>query len=130
MTARAGHGESWAPPNKRMHATRGTRDVIKRNLAGGRVMRGVGRLIASPRFESSRAVPHDRKESRLARRAWFSSAGCRGRVGYCAGRAPRCLDAASPPNKRMHATRDTNHVIKRNLAGGRVMRGVMRYSIA
>ena len=30
--------------NKRMHATRDTRDVIKRNLAGGRVMRGVGRL--------------------------------------------------------------------------------------
>jgi hypothetical protein len=25
----------------------------------------------------------------------------------------------------MHATRDTNDVIERNLAGGRVMRGVM-----
>jgi hypothetical protein len=28
----------------RMHATRDTLPVIKRNLAGGRVMRGVGRL--------------------------------------------------------------------------------------
>jgi hypothetical protein len=28
-------------------------------------------------------------------------------------------------NKRMHATRDTSVVIKRNLAGGRVMRSVM-----
>jgi hypothetical protein len=27
-------------------------------------------------------------------------------------------------NKRMHATRDTNHVIERNLLGGRVMRSV------
>jgi hypothetical protein len=27
-------------------------------------------------------------------------------------------------NKRMHATRDTRHVIKLQLAGGRVMRGV------
>jgi hypothetical protein len=31
--------------NKRMHATRDTRDVIKRNLAGGRVMRGVRLLL-------------------------------------------------------------------------------------
>jgi hypothetical protein len=28
-------------------------------------------------------------------------------------------------NKRMHATRDTWDVIKRDLVGGRVMRGVM-----
>jgi len=38
---------------------------------------------------------------------------------------------ASRPNKRMHATRDTNHVIERKLAGGRVMRGVrllLRYN--
>jgi hypothetical protein len=27
--------------NKRMHATRDTKDVIERNLVGGRVMRGV-----------------------------------------------------------------------------------------
>jgi hypothetical protein len=31
----------------------------------------------------------------------------------------------APPNKRMHATRDTTAVIERKRAGGRVMRGVM-----
>jgi hypothetical protein len=31
----------------------------------------------------------------------------------------------APPNKRMHATRDTSDVINLHLAGGRVMRGVM-----
>jgi len=35
---------SWAPPNKRMHATRDTLLVIKSTLAGGRVMRGVSLL--------------------------------------------------------------------------------------
>ena len=41
MTARAGLRVSWAPPNKRMHATRDTRDVINSKGLGGRVMRGV-----------------------------------------------------------------------------------------
>ena len=34
------------------------------------------------------------------------------------------------PNKRMHATRDTNHVMNLNRAGGRVMRSVMRLDCA
>jgi hypothetical protein len=34
-----------------MHATRDTRDVIKLNLVGGRVMRGVGRLVAKTKAE-------------------------------------------------------------------------------
>ena len=40
--------------------------------------------------------------------------------------APRAGDSGTwtPHNKRMHATRDTNDVIERNLVGGRVMRGV------
>jgi hypothetical protein len=33
------------------------------------------------------------------------------------------------PNKRMHATRDTTHVIELSLVGGRVMRGVRRLRI-
>lgn len=32
-------------PNKRMHATRDTTDVINPQLVGGRVMRGVRRYI-------------------------------------------------------------------------------------
>ena len=33
-------------------------------------------------------------------------------------------------NKRMHATRDTHHVINYNRAGGRVMRGVRRAQVS
>jgi hypothetical protein len=45
IAARAGLRVSWAPPNMRMHATRDTKDVIERNLVGGRVMRGVRLLL-------------------------------------------------------------------------------------
>jgi len=44
IARRAGVSVGWTPPNKRMHATRDTSDVIERNRAGGRVMRGVGLL--------------------------------------------------------------------------------------
>jgi len=34
MMGRAGLSESWTPPNKRMHATRDTRDVIYNHGCG------------------------------------------------------------------------------------------------
>ena len=37
-----GGSDEGAPPNKRMHATRDTNDVIISSGVGGRVMRGVG----------------------------------------------------------------------------------------
>jgi len=43
MAARADSCGSWAPPNKRMHATRDTNLVMLHEDAGGRVMRGVRR---------------------------------------------------------------------------------------
>jgi hypothetical protein len=41
-----------------------------------------------------------------------------------AGHAPRLINIASRPNKRMHATRDTTDVIISIGTGGRVMRSV------
>jgi hypothetical protein len=43
--AGGGRGLKMAQSNKRMHATRDTRHVIKLQLAGGRVMRGVRWLL-------------------------------------------------------------------------------------
>jgi hypothetical protein len=65
---------------------------------------------------------------RVASRARCSSAGCRADCQLRVWHAPRYFDVASRPNKRMHATRDPQVVIKLNHAGGRVMRGVMRRS--
>jgi hypothetical protein len=45
IALRAGLRVSWTPPNKRMHATRDTRDVIISRGLGGRVMRGVRSLL-------------------------------------------------------------------------------------
>ena len=52
--------------------------------------------------------------------------GCVQRGGWRIAPRPGCSGRCAPPNKRMHATRDTKDVIKRHLAGGRVMRGVRR----
>ena len=43
MLPRTGFGGTCAPPNKRMHATRDTKDFIFGQVVGGRVMRGVRR---------------------------------------------------------------------------------------
>ena len=45
ITARAGFGVSWTPPNKRMHATADTTALIFGQLVGRRVMRGVRRAL-------------------------------------------------------------------------------------
>jgi hypothetical protein len=53
-----------------MHATRDTKDVIQRNRAGGRVMRGVGRLIAEHEYQRLAGCVTRAKQLRLVRRAW------------------------------------------------------------
>jgi hypothetical protein len=40
-------------------------------------------------------------------------------------RAPRLIGAASPPNKSLHPTADTPDVMFLNLAGRRVIGGIM-----
>jgi hypothetical protein len=50
IAARVGLRVRRAQSNKRMHATRDTRDVVERDLAGGRVMRGVRLLVRSEGF--------------------------------------------------------------------------------
>jgi hypothetical protein len=44
-----------------MHATRDTSDVVKLNRAGGRVMRGVGRLVAHTQSKVLRAGSREKK---------------------------------------------------------------------
>src|SRR5215204_4446960 len=88
MTPHAGFGGTWTPPNKRMHATADTRDVIFGQLVGRRVMRSVRR-----RYDVKAAG----SEGRGGQRRITPRAGLRG--GW------------TPPNKRMHATRDTTDFI-------------------
>ena len=53
--------EMWVPkssaPNKRMHATRDTSDVIDLKLAGGRVMRGVMPPLRAPAISWAAFAP-------------------------------------------------------------------------
>src|ERR1044072_9254484 len=86
-----------------------------------------GRWAASGRDESSKVQgrsSHERKQLRLADGAWFSSPVCDVACGYRQLRAPRCFTWASPPNKPMHPTADTNVVIHLRRAGRRVIGGV------
>src|SRR5829696_2278843 len=108
-----------------MHPTADTLPVIyfQRRGAAGDGGRWAAYSVTDI-WEVCGPCPHERKELRVARGAWFSSAGWRARVRYCAGRAPRYPRLASPPNKRMHPTADTRAVIKFRGAARRVMRGV------
>jgi hypothetical protein len=118
-----------------MHATRDTSDVIERNHVGGRVMRGVRLLMRYSPF-ADRTRGRGGWRSRQLEAAPVMMCGLTlegaGGGGHGAGRrVPHAERVArgglkmTPSNKRMHATRDTSHVIKRKLAGGRVMRSVM-----
>ena len=66
ITARAGSGEAWTPPNKRMHATADTRVVIYLRGVGRRVMRGVGRLLNLTNKEKSVMTSAAKNHERLA----------------------------------------------------------------
>jgi hypothetical protein len=70
LTGRAmGVALKVTPSNKRMHATRDTSDVINRNLAGGRVMRGVSRLpLARSRGQNSNRFSDDRFQHAVYKR--------------------------------------------------------------
>jgi hypothetical protein len=96
-----------------MHATRDTNDVINLKVAGGRVMRGVGRLVAEHGDQRLAGRVAYEKGLRLVRRAWFDSLVAGARRGSWELCAPRYLSIGSPPNKRMHATADTSDVMLR-----------------
>ena len=92
-----------------MHATRDTSDVIKLHRACGRVMRGVGRLVAEHGIQRfAGLVACAKKQLRLVWRAWLSSLVADVSGGQRALCAPRPLKLWPPPNKRMHPTADTN----------------------
>jgi len=116
-----------------MHATRDTNLVIERNLAGGRVMRGVRLLgliksLAETRGRQWRAA--------LSQAGIPLSPGAALRINLHGARrevrAPRMAGArdvrgisVAHPNKPMHPTADTPAVMNSKGLGRRVIGGVM-----
>jgi hypothetical protein len=95
-----------------MHATRDTMDVKFLNRAGGRVMRNVRRLLTEHEDERFAGLfSRERKQVASSERGVVKFPGRgRGRESRML-RAPRSFTVTSPPNKRMHATADTQDVI-------------------
>ncbi len=99
IMARAGFYESRTPPNRRMHATRDTKDFIFGWVAGGRVMRGVMR-----RYRARHELGHEGRVVETRSR----------RVRVTAGDGRRLTSACTRP-----ATRGLVRLAHRS--GGRVM---------
>ena len=131
--ARAGCCGSWTPHNNRMNATRDTNHVIERDLAGGRVMRGVRVLgLIKPMTETcgrQRRAALSQSGGPLspagaALRIIISGAWREARGSEYRGWREACAVSATHPNKPMHPTADTTAVKIINLAGRRVIGGV------
>ena len=95
-----------------MHATADTLAVINHRITGRRVMRSVRRLVAEHEAERLGAESHEvSKRLRVASGAGFGFLVAGAGRGSCQLRAPRYHKGASPPNKRMHPTADTDDVV-------------------
>jgi hypothetical protein len=115
-----------------MHATRDTNHVINLQLVGGRVMRSVRllrfyKIMTEARGWQRRAALSQSgvRLSAVCRASGYPSGGVAGGAGSELGwwREARAVSVAHP-NKPMHPTADTHHVIDSNGLGRRVIGGV------